>query len=92
MTEDLTYNAVTKSVQRMAKRTSPTERWLDILVNDPCSYCGSRKHMTLDHIHPIKLGAKRKLQVLNAAAACRRCNTSKGHTPLLRFLATRAGR
>jgi 5-methylcytosine-specific restriction endonuclease McrA len=89
--EDLLHNVATKAVQRMAGNAPRPERWLDILARDPCSYCGSRQHMTMDHIHPIKLGASRRLQIMNAAPACQHCNAAKGHAQLLHFLAMRAG-
>ncbi len=43
-----------------------------------CQYCGkTHKELTLDHIIPRSLGGKTNW--LNVVAACRICNTRKGH-------------
>lgn len=54
--------------------------YADIIVLDPCSYCGSRV-VTIDHIDPVSLGGKNSWD--NFTPACRSCNSSKNSTPLL---------
>jgi 5-methylcytosine-specific restriction endonuclease McrA len=41
-----------------------------------CQYCGSRKHLTIDHIIPKSKGGKTNWT--NLITACHRCNVSKG--------------
>lgn len=57
-----------------------TIAWVDILLRDPCSYCGGPA-TTLDHIVP---GGDN--DHTNLAPACARCNSSKGKRPLLMAL------
>lgn len=53
-----------------------------------CAYCNCGGRLTLDHIDPISKGGEHDIE--NAAVACNRCNSSKGDTPLLLWLATRS--
>lgn len=62
-------------------------RWHDVLRRDPCAYCGTRGPMTIDHIHPKSQGAPNKAGYHNAAPACEACNSRKGGSMLLDFLA-----
>jgi 5-methylcytosine-specific restriction endonuclease McrA len=41
-----------------------------------CQYCGSSKHLTLDHVIPRSKGGKHSWD--NVVAACERCNSRKG--------------
>jgi 5-methylcytosine-specific restriction endonuclease McrA len=41
-----------------------------------CRHCGSRKHLTVDHIHPESKGGKMTMD--NAQTLCRSCNSRKG--------------
>jgi 5-methylcytosine-specific restriction endonuclease McrA len=41
-----------------------------------CQYCGSTRHLTLDHIIPLSKGGKHSWD--NVVAACERCNQTKG--------------
>ncbi len=41
-----------------------------------CQYCGSTKHLTLDHVLPRSKGGTHTWD--NVVAACERCNSSKG--------------
>lgn len=41
-----------------------------------CQYCGSREHLTLDHVIPKSRGGKTHWD--NLITACRRCNSRKG--------------
>lgn len=46
-----------------------------------CQYCGSTKHLTLDHVIPRSKGGQHSWD--NVVAACERCNAFKGdRTPL----------
>lgn len=44
--------------------------------NFTCQYCGSSKHLTLDHLLPRSRGGESKWQ--NLVTACSRCNSRKG--------------
>lgn len=62
-----------------------TIAWAEVLLCDPCSYCGGPAK-TLDHIvagGPNDAG--------NLTAACQPCNSAKGNRPLLWLLAQRKG-
>lgn len=41
-----------------------------------CQYCGSNKHLTIDHVIPKSKGGKTNW--MNLVTACHRCNTQKG--------------
>jgi 5-methylcytosine-specific restriction endonuclease McrA len=41
-----------------------------------CQYCGSKKHLTLDHVVPRSRGGKHTWD--NVVAACASCNSRKG--------------
>lgn len=41
-----------------------------------CQYCGSRRHLTLDHVIPRSKGGKTSWT--NLVTACNRCNIQKG--------------
>lgn len=44
--------------------------------NHSCQYCGSTRHLTLDHVIPRSKGGTHTWD--NVVAACERCNLSKG--------------
>lgn len=44
--------------------------------NGECQYCGSRRHLTIDHVMPRSKGGKTSWT--NLVTACNRCNVSKG--------------
>ncbi|WP_194776606.1 HNH endonuclease [Pararhodonellum marinum] len=44
--------------------------------NHECVYCGSRKHLTIDHVLPRSKGGQTNWK--NLVTACHRCNTQKG--------------
>jgi 5-methylcytosine-specific restriction endonuclease McrA len=44
--------------------------------NHTCQYCGSTRHLTLDHVIPRSKGGGHTWD--NVVTACQRCNTSKG--------------
>lgn len=45
--------------------------------SNACTYCGSRKDLTLDHVLPKSRGGQTSWT--NLTTACRRCNTQKGN-------------
>ena len=45
-----------------------------------CQYCGSRRHLTLDHVIPRSKGGKHTWD--NVVAACETCNGRKGDRTL----------
>ena len=54
-----------------------------------CSYCGSRKNLSLDHLFPQSLGGRD--DGANLVPACRACNSSKGKNDLLEWYAKKDG-
>lgn len=42
-----------------------------------CAYCGSKHHLTLDHVLPKSRGGKSTWS--NLVAACTKCNSKKGY-------------
>src|SRR4028118_2319354 len=49
--------------------------------NHTCQYCGSTKHLTLDHVIPRSKGGTHTWD--NVVTACEKCNSHKGNrTPL----------
>jgi 5-methylcytosine-specific restriction endonuclease McrA len=44
--------------------------------NHTCQYCGSTKHLTLDHVIPRSKGGTHTWD--NVVTACEKCNSSKG--------------
>jgi 5-methylcytosine-specific restriction endonuclease McrA len=48
--------------------------------NHSCQYCGSTKHLTLDHVIPRSKGGPHTWE--NVITACERCNQSKGDRTL----------
>ncbi|MFC3417614.1 HNH endonuclease [Algoriphagus hitonicola] len=44
--------------------------------NGECQYCGSRRHLTIDHVVPRSKGGKTSWT--NLVTACNRCNVNKG--------------
>ena len=65
-------------------------QWQSVLTESLglCAYCNERRPLEMDHIEPLSKGGEH--DVLNIAASCRPCNTSKNATPLLIWLARRA--
>lgn len=59
--------------------------WIEVLLKDPCAYCGSRTNIEIDHIIPGINGWD------NLTACCRSCNPSKGQKPMLLHLAHQNG-
>lgn len=53
------------------------------LLDDPCSYCGAAGG-EIDHIEPIRAGARGEWQ--NLTASCRSCNARKNAKPFLLFM------
>jgi hypothetical protein len=63
-----------------------TVAYIDVLLSDPCSYCGgSMDH--IDHIEPRYLGGTHDWT--NLTASCGSCNPSKGKRKLLVWMAGR---
>ena len=62
------------------------EEWIDILLKDPCSYCGGISD-TIDHITALENGGRH--QVTNVTGCCFSCNSAKKDKSLFVFLAER---
>ena len=45
--------------------------------NHTCQYCGSNKHLTLDHVIPVSRGGQHKWD--NVVTACEKCNQRKSN-------------
>ena len=63
------------SIERMWKVPPVNRR--EVLRRDrhSCQYCGSNKHLTLDHVIPRSRGGQHSWD--NVVAACERCNSRK---------------
>lgn len=65
--------------RRAATRNAPPavlER-IAYLLTQPCAYCGADQDIEIDHIIPLSRGGRHEAD--NLAAACPRCNRSKGN-------------
>src|SRR5690606_20481977 len=60
---------------------------LKLTLPQACAYCGERKHLTIDHLIPRKIGGADTGE--NMVWACRSCNSSKGARDALEWLASR---
>lgn len=60
------------------------KEWAEVILLDPCSLCGSRDRVTLDHIDPVDLGGDSRWE--NLAPLCKSCNSGKKNRSLLRQL------
>ena len=49
---------------------------LKMILPQACCYCGSREHLSVDHLIPTKRGGENSGD--NLVWACRSCNSSKG--------------
>lgn len=72
--------------RKIARGDDDTLAWLDLIREDPCSYCGERSE-TVDHIEPKVHGGVNHWT--NYAPACRSCNSSKNDQSLLLYLLRR---
>ncbi|GGM04843.1 hypothetical protein GCM10010099_21190 [Streptomyces cinereus] len=75
------------------RATSLTDRqetisYRELIVNDPCVYCGSQCE-AVDHIQPVALGGADNWE--NLAPVCVSCNSSKQAKDLLHYLLYRIG-
>lgn len=81
------WRAANKAKSRLVRhRKSDAESagFADVLLNDPCSYCGGPGE-EIDHITPISGGGKNHWT--NFTSACGFCNRSKKNRPLLAWMA-----
>lgn len=60
---------------------------LKMVLPQACCYCGSREHLSVDHLIPTKKGGANTGD--NLVWACRKCNSSKGATDALEWLTQR---
>ena len=60
---------------------------LKMVLPQACCYCGSRIHLSADHLIPTKRGGANTGD--NLVWACRSCNSSKGSRDALEWLANR---
>lgn len=81
------YNRAKRMKRRGAYSDKDARVYMQILINDPCAFCGSKKELVIDHIHPISKGGKGDF--MNLTAACRSCNAAKSNKSLLNFLIER---
>lgn len=73
---------------RRVGRNPESLAYADILLKDPCSYCGGPAS-TVDHIEPLRVGSNNAWD--NLTASCAPCNSAKRDHPLLFFLGVQAG-
>jgi 5-methylcytosine-specific restriction endonuclease McrA len=55
----------------------PTKNLIKKYCNYQCSYCGSIKDLTIDHIIPLSRGGSHSFD--NLTCACLKCNAEKGN-------------
>ncbi len=68
---------------RVRKLTDLGFSYSEILLFDPCCYCGEPVEH-IDHIVPVASGGSNDWD--NLTGACASCNTSKGARPMLHFV------
>lgn len=73
--------------RRRVGREAESIEYADIIVRDPCVYCGDAGG-TIEHIVPVGEGGGNEVE--NLAGACGGCNSAKRERPLLAFLLARA--
>ena len=71
----------------MKMRTIFDDEKIKIQTGLACNYCGSSKHLALDHIYPRQYGEKDNAE--NLICACRSCNSSKGKMDLMEWMELR---
>jgi 5-methylcytosine-specific restriction endonuclease McrA len=86
--ERLAYHRRWRMAKKGAPLTEAGEEFVNVLLGDPCSYCGEPAD-TVDHIVAIKDGGDSDWD--NLTAACINCNSRKQRQPLLIALAFRNG-
>jgi 5-methylcytosine-specific restriction endonuclease McrA len=85
------------ATKRARRRSAPgsgitRNHWAEIMADSLgiCAYCGERRPLSLDHVDPLVRGGSHDPE--NAVAACKPCNSSKGATPLVLWLARGASK
>lgn len=75
--EEYLYNLKTYTSSEAKKmwRSDIIRYW-----NSLCSYCGSDKNITLDHVIPLAKGGTNLTN--NLICCCKSCNRSKAHTEI----------
>jgi hypothetical protein len=71
------------SYQRHGYR-GQTREFLNVLVRDPCAYCGSHERVGADHIDPSRHTGDSS--IANLTGACAPCNYEKDDSYLLEHL------
>lgn len=72
-------NYVKLPLSRMVSH-KPSKTMIYKRDNNSCQYCGSTRHLTIDHVVPKCRGGGDTWE--NLVVACSSCNTKKGNTPL----------
>lgn len=81
------------SARRAALASAPAcwyaaERYVDVILADPCVYCGEPTEH-IDHVLPVVDGGAHAWE--NLAPTCARCNQRKNRKQLLDFMLVRLG-
>lgn len=71
---------------RKVGKNKTSRDYAEILLRDPCSYCGQISD-SIDHIDPVSRGGDNLFT--NLTGACLSCNQTKSSRTLLYFLAVR---
>ena len=74
-------SAQQKRQRALARELRASNWWKQVLAQGVCHYCQEtfKQHqLTMDHIVPIAQGGTSTKA--NVVAACKACNTAKGHT------------
>lgn len=65
------------------KTYSISDKDLRKLYNQPCSFCGTKENLSIDHIIPLSRGGSHT--VGNMMTLCRPCNSSKGNKTVVEW-------
>lgn len=79
-------NRLRAHLRRGIRYNAEARDWVEIILADPCSYCGKRP-VEIEHIEPVVIGGTSEWD--NLAPACRSCNASKHDDALLGYLIRR---
>ncbi len=75
--------AKSKKIRAASNKNPLTQEWVQILLKDPCFYCGNSCE-SIDHVTPVSRNGTD--DVTNIMGVCKECNSSKKDKNLFEFL------